>query len=138
MRKFSFLFAFLLFVMGVTQAWAFSITGPEILNSSDWSKESGRWNEWSDGIYDYAGGNYLSDTEIVSPLLTHTSSNGVKITINGNNNGGSTSVLKVYYSTDKTNWTSTTVSANSLIPIQAHTKVYFKHTSISMFNSRIS
>lgn len=90
--------------MGVTQAWAFSITGPEILNSSDWSKESGRWNEWSGGIYDYAGGNYLSDTEIISPLLTHTSSNGVKITINGNNNGGSTSVLKVYYSTDKNNW----------------------------------
>ena len=104
MRKFSFLFAFLLSVMGVTQAWAFSITGPEILSSSDWSKESGRWNEWSGGIYDYAGGNYLSDTEIISPLLTHTSSNGVKITINGYNNGGSTSVLKVYYSTDKNNW----------------------------------
>ena len=104
MRKFSFLFAFLLSVMGVTQAWAFSITGPEILSSSDWSKESGRWNEWSGGIYDYAGGNNLSDTEIISPLLTHTSSNGVKITINGYNNGGSTSVLKVYYSTDKNNW----------------------------------
>ena len=104
MRKINFLFAFLLSMMGATQAWAFSITGPEILNSSDWSKESGRWNEWSGGIYDYAGGNYLSDTEIISPLLTHTSSNGVKITINGNNNGGSTSVLKVYYSTDKNNW----------------------------------
>ena len=104
MKKISFFLALFLSVMGVTQAWAYSITGPEILNSSDWSKESGRWNEWSGGIYDYAGGNYLSDTEIISPQLSHSSSNGVRITINGYNNGGSTSVFKVYYSTDNNNW----------------------------------
>ena len=30
----------------------YSITGPEILSSSDWEKQSGRWNEWKGGIYD--------------------------------------------------------------------------------------
>ena len=82
----------------------YSITGPEILSSSDWEKQSGRWNEWEGGIYDYAGGNYLSDTELISPLMTITKA-GQSVIINGNNNGGSTSVLKVYYSTDKSNWT---------------------------------
>lgn len=82
----------------------YSITGPEILSSSDWEKQSGRWNEWNGGIYDYAGGNYLSDTELISPLMTITKA-GQSVIINGNNNGGSTSVLKVYYSTDKSNWT---------------------------------
>ncbi len=82
----------------------YSITGPEILSSSDWEKQSGRWNEWNGGIYDYAGGNFLSDTELISPLMTITKA-GQSVIINGNNNGGSTSVLKVYYSTDKSNWT---------------------------------
>ncbi len=82
----------------------YSITGPEILSSSDWEKQSGRWNEWEGGIYDYAGGNYLSDTELISPLMTMNKA-GQNVIINGNNNGGSTSVLKVYYSTDKSNWT---------------------------------
>lgn len=82
---------------------AYTITGPQILNSSDWEKQSGRWNEWSGGIYDYAGGNYLSDTELVSPMMTITKG-GQKVTVNGYNNGGSTSVFRVYYSQDKTNW----------------------------------
>lgn len=82
----------------------YSITGPEILSSSDWEKQSGRWNEWNGGIYDYAGGNYLSDTELISPLMT-IAKGGQIVTINGYNNGGKTSVLKVYYSTDKSNWT---------------------------------
>ena len=82
----------------------YSITGPEILSSSDWEKQSGRWNEWNGGIYDYAGGNSLSDTELISPLMTMNKA-GQNVIINGNNNGGSTSVLKVYYSTDKSNWT---------------------------------
>ena len=82
----------------------YSITGPEILSSSDWEKQSGRWNEWEGGIYDYAGSNYLSDTELISPLMTMNKA-GQNVIINGNNNGGSTSVLKVYYSTDKSNWT---------------------------------
>jgi len=82
---------------------AYTITGPQILNSSDWEKQSGRWNEWNGGIYDYAGGNYLSDTELVSPMMTITKG-GQKVTVNGYNNGGSTSVFRVYYSQDKTNW----------------------------------
>ena len=82
----------------------YSITGPEILSSSDWEKQSGRWNEWNGGIYDYAGGNSLSDTELISPLMTMNKA-GQNVIINGYNNGGSTSVLKVYYSTDKSNWT---------------------------------
>lgn len=82
----------------------YSITGPEILSSSDWEKQSGRWNEWEGGIYDYAGGNSLSDTELISPLMTMNKA-GQNVIINGYNNGGSTSVLKVYYSTDKSNWT---------------------------------
>ncbi len=82
---------------------AYTITGPQILNSSDWEKQSGRWNEWSGGIYDYAGGNNLSDTELVSPMMTMTKG-GQKVTVNGYNNGGSTSVFRVYYSQDKTNW----------------------------------
>ena len=82
---------------------AYTITGPEILNAIDWEKESGRWTEWNGGIYDYAGGNYLSDTELVSPMMTITQG-GQKVTVNGNNNGGSTSVFRVYYSQDKTNW----------------------------------
>ncbi len=105
MRKINFLFAFLLSMMGATQAWAdYSISGPQILNSSEWQKESGRWNEYSGGIYDYAGGNDLSDTELISPMMT-TTLDGQKVTINGYNNGGSYSVLKVYYSTDKSEWT---------------------------------
>ena len=82
---------------------AYTITGPEILNATDWEKESGRWTEWNGGIYDYAGGNYLSDTELVSPMMTITKG-GQKVTVNGYNNGGSTSVFRVYYSQDKTNW----------------------------------
>ena len=72
----------------------YSITGPEILSSSDWEKQSGRWNEWNGGIYDYAGGNFLSDTELISPLMT-IAKGGQIVTINGYNNGGKTSVLKV-------------------------------------------
>ena len=34
-----------------------------------------------------------------------TTLDGQKVTINGYNNGGSNSVLKVYYSTDKSEWT---------------------------------
>ena len=82
----------------------YSITGPQILSSSDWEKQAGRWNEWNGGIYDYASGNSLSDTELISPLITIDKA-GQIVTINGYNNGGKTSVLKVYYSTDKSNWT---------------------------------
>ena len=82
----------------------YSVTGPEILSGSEWTKETGRWNEYQGGIYDYAGGNYLSDTELVSPLITATKG-GQRVVVNGYNNGGSTSVFRVYFSTDKTNWT---------------------------------
>lgn len=89
----------------VSSAWAdYSITGPSILSSSDWTVESGRWNVYQGGIYDYEGGNYLKNTEVISPLMTMTK-NGQKFVVNGYNNGGKTSVFKVYYSSDKTNWT---------------------------------
>ena len=53
MRKFSFLFAFLLSMMGATQAWAsYSITGIGIFNSSDWSYDKNRWSEYDPGMYD--------------------------------------------------------------------------------------
>lgn len=81
----------------------YSITGPQILSSSDWEKQAGRWNEWNGGIYDYAGGNNLSETELVSPMMTMTKG-GQKVTANGYNNGGISSTLKVYYSTDKSTW----------------------------------
>lgn len=82
----------------------YSVTGPEILSGSEWTKETGRWNEYQGGIYDYAGGNYLSNTELVSPLITATKG-GQRVVVNGYNNGGSNSVFCVYFSTDKTNWT---------------------------------
>lgn len=95
--------ATLLMCVDSAKAQSYIITGPQILNSSDWEKQPGRWNEWNGGIYDYAGGNYLPDTELISPEITSTEL-GQKVTINGYNNGGSNSVLKIYYSTDKTNW----------------------------------
>lgn len=95
--------ATLLMCVDSAKAQSYFITGPQILNSSDWEKETGRWNEYQGGIYDYAGGKYLPDTELISPEITCTEL-GQKVTINGFNNGGYTSVLKVYYSTDKTNW----------------------------------
>lgn len=95
--------ATLLMCVDSAKAQSYIITGPQILNSSDWEKEAGRWNEWNGGIYDYAGGNSLPDTELISPEITSTEL-GQKVTINGYNNGGSNSVLKIYYSTDKTNW----------------------------------
>lgn len=95
--------ATLLMCVNSAKAQSYFITGPQILNSSDWEKEAGRWNEWNGGIYDYAGGNSLPDTELISPEITSTEL-GQKVTINGYNNGGSNSVLKIYYSTDKTNW----------------------------------
>lgn len=50
-------------------------------------------------------------------------------------NGSPGTGTLVYYSTDKTNWSTATVSENSLIPIQAHTKVYFKRTNAFAVNS---
>ena len=50
-------------------------------------------------------------------------------------NGSPGTGTLVYYSTDKTNWSTATVSENSLIPIQAHTKVYFKRTNAFAVNN---
>ena len=91
---------------GVSPAWAdYSITGPSIIESSSgWTVASGRWNVWGSGIYDYAGGNDLSNTDVISPLMAKPK-DGQKLVVNGNNNGGTTSVLKIYYSYDKSTWT---------------------------------
>ena len=62
---------------------------------------------------------------------TSNTDGNIGFTKNGSPNTGTL----VYYSTDKTNWSTATVSANSLIPIQAHTKVYFKRTNAFAVNS---
>lgn len=99
------LFSLLLAVGGVSPAWAdYSITGPNILTSSDWEKTASRWTEYSSGIYDYAN-SPTTTTDIVSPKITATK-NKQTVTFSGYNNGGSASEFKVYYSTDdKATWT---------------------------------
>lgn len=78
------------------------------LNGKGWTDtEEGRWTyyKYSNdiiGIYDYAGSN-LSNTYLITPKLTSTSTNN-KLVIKGWDNDNDDSVLKVYISEDGINW----------------------------------
>ena len=123
MRKFSFLFAFFLSVMGVTQAWAaeslpYEKTGKAIYASnSGWDINRNQWNdqyeyEWNYttyyGIYDLWTENNPSIRTLISPEFTRTTSRQI-VTISGYDRFSSTKdftiTLKLYYSTNKTDWT---------------------------------
>lgn len=101
MRKFSFLFAFLLSMMGATQAWAsYSITGIGIFNSSDWSYDKNRWSEYDPGMYDNYTSNPTTTTDIISPKMSPAKL-GQKITVSGYRGGYYVSQLKFYVSFDE-------------------------------------
>lgn len=106
MRKINFLFAFLLSMMGATQAWAATYTGAQI--KSSWTcSQLGWWGDYGTGIYDYGTERSNSHT-IISPVIS-SSKEGQKISINGYGGhitvDGTTNTLKYSYSTDNgTTW----------------------------------
>ena len=120
MRKFSFLFAFLLSVMGVTQVWAdaFSETfsgqvdeylGEDkvynYLTAKGWTLENNRWGFYGEKIYDYAPGNFDpgKETELITPFLIVSGTSDVfQFKCYKNSGAGdSGNLLKVYVSSTK-------------------------------------
>lgn len=82
----------------------YSITGEEILNSSEWEKtQKSWWVKYSPGIYDYET-ERTSSSELISPRISKTKG-GINVTIEAYG-GYMNNVLKYYYSTDeKATWT---------------------------------
>ncbi len=122
MRKLSFLFAFILSVMGVTQAWADSFNQSfdygfgsaypktteteEKLVADGWHHEENRWSSYNGQIYDYAS---ITDTKTLLIHKITASKKGQKFTVAAHNNGATEddAILNVYYSTSANVPTST-------------------------------
>lgn len=117
MKRKLLLLTMLLSVIGAMRTWADytqSFVFSELSTNDDctasitnagWQCESSRWYYWN-GIYDYKN-SPSATTTLISPKIT-SEKNDQTITILGYNNGGSTSELRVYYSTSNDNnaeWT---------------------------------